>query len=266
MVLVNEITVGLRSPMQRLGLSSFTALAEKAGVTRWQLRQLRAGRAMQMRLGSLQQIAAALELSLEELLAIATEAAEPELQARESQAPEPRAAEPRVPESQAPESQAPEPQTSAAVLKQEYHRLQRQLEQQRESEALALQRQALYRLEAWMKNWPRVVHVVATQNPKLPAANVLALVGPVQQLLTDWGVETIGSVGESVPFDPAIHVISSSAQPASQSSAPSPQQSQPQPETEVEIYRPGYRHQEALLHRAEVVITARSGNPPTAQV
>ncbi|NJR69703.1 MAG: hypothetical protein HC771_14345 [Synechococcales cyanobacterium CRU_2_2] len=87
-----------------------------------------------------------------------------------------------------------------------------------------------------MKNWPKVVQVVKTQNPELPAAKVLALVTPVSQLLASWGVENVGEMGEAIAYDPTCHSLTGKAQPGDL----------------VTVTRPGYRHGGALLHRAEV--------------
>lgn len=202
----------LRSHLQSLGIGSFRTLAQQAGVSEWQVRQLRRGKAGQMRLESLQKLSQVLQLQLESLVAIAD-----------------------------PSHQEPPPRTSTltpspAAIQQEYERLQQQLAQQRQTLLLEFQRSSLYTLEAWMKNWPKVVQVVKTQNPELPAAKVLALVTPVSQLLASWGVENVGEMGEAIAYDPTCHSLAGAAQPGDL----------------VTVTRPGYRHGGALLHRAEV--------------
>ncbi len=231
----------LRSRLQCLGITSFAALARQAGVSQWQVRQLRQGNVEHMRLGPLNKLSQALQMQLDQLVVMAqlapdaTAAPVPEHAA----APQPEIPpETPSPETLSPQILSPEPSASPSVaaLQQEYDRLQQQLAQQRQALLLEFQRTSLYRLETWMKNWPKVVQVVKTQNPQLPAAKVLALVAPVSQLLASWDVECMGEMGEAIAYDPTCHSLTGNAQPGDA----------------VEVTQPGYRHGDALLHRAEV--------------
>ncbi|NJR69704.1 MAG: helix-turn-helix transcriptional regulator [Synechococcales cyanobacterium CRU_2_2] len=58
----------LRSHLQSLGIGSFRALAQQAGVSEWQVRQLRRGKVGQMRLESLKKLSQVLQLQLESLV------------------------------------------------------------------------------------------------------------------------------------------------------------------------------------------------------
>jgi molecular chaperone GrpE (heat shock protein) len=71
----------------------------------------------------------------------------------------------------------------------------------------------------------------------MEAVKLLPLVRPVQQLLSQWGVEAIASVGAEIPYDPQFHqLIAGTAQPG---------------ET-VKVRNLGYRQGEKLLHRVKV--------------
>jgi DNA-binding Xre family transcriptional regulator len=226
----------LRSRLQVLGIASFGALARQAGVSEWQVRQLRQGNVEHMRLGSLNKLSQALQMQLDELVVMAQPAPDGSASPAAGRAAAPQLsipAETPSPQRLSPATSAP---PSVAALQQEYDRLQQQLAQQRQALLLEFQRTSLYRLEAWMKNWPKVVQVVKTQNPQLPAAKVLALVAPVSQLLASWDVECVGHMGEAIAYDPTYHSLTGNAQPGDA----------------VEVTQPGYRHGEALLHRAEV--------------
>ncbi len=223
----------LRSHMQPLGITSFRALAQQAEVSEWQVRQLRQGKLDNMRLVHLKRIAQTLQIQPAAILDWSQADAPEPSQAKPSQA---KTSHPAAP-SEPVQKKAHGGQTaSAQVLQQECDRLQQQLEQQRQTLLQEFQRTSLYTLEAWMKNWPKVVHVVRTKNPDLPAAKILALVSPVSQLLQHWHVETIGMMGDTIAYDPTCQTLDGQAQPGDP----------------VEVTRPGYCHGEALLHRAEV--------------
>ncbi|MBE9079418.1 helix-turn-helix domain-containing protein [Romeria aff. gracilis LEGE 07310] len=173
----------LRSRLQSANLKSFRALAAAAGVSRWQVQQLRQGRVAQMRLAPLQQLAQALNLTLAELLG-----------QFEPQTPEPAADE-------------------IETLRQEYARLQAQTVQQQGQARSQLQREALQTLETWLVQWPTAAHA-AQANEQIPAQRLLPLVRPVETLMQNWDVQPIGTVGAEIPYDPQQHqLMSGTAQP-----------------------------------------------------
>ena len=61
-------------------------------------------------------------------------------------------------------------------------------------------------IESWLLQWPTAATAVR-QNPQLPAERLLSLVEPVEQLLTQWNVEAIATVGEEMPYDPQYHQL-----------------------------------------------------------
>ncbi|MEM6837433.1 MAG: helix-turn-helix domain-containing protein [Cyanobacteria bacterium P01_C01_bin.120] len=211
-------TERLQTLMAAADISNFRALAQRAQVTSWAVQQLRRDRITTMRVEVLQRLAAALGISLTELLqtfgAIATVPAATE-----------RAV---LPTSQA--------VSQVATLQAEYQRLQTQLEQQAETLVRQFQREALAVLESWLMQWPTAAHAVE-KNPDLPASRLLPLVQPMQALLDSWGVEAIAPVGAIIPFDPQAHQSMSG---------------HIEPGAAVKIRYAGFRWQGQLLHRAKV--------------
>ncbi|MCT7954029.1 helix-turn-helix domain-containing protein [Laspinema palackyanum] len=166
----------LQALMQQVGVPSFRALARQAGVSHWQVRQLRQGKALQMRVEPLLVLANVLQVTLSELLVrcAGVEAGE------------------TVPEN--------------STMQAEYDRLQIQIQQQRETLLQEFQLSSLDILESWLRNWPTAAYA-ATQNPELPAVRLLPLLHPVERLLQEWGVEAIASVGSDIPYNPQQHQL-----------------------------------------------------------
>ncbi|MFB8787412.1 MAG: helix-turn-helix domain-containing protein [Potamolinea sp.] len=203
-----DLTHQLQQLMQQVGVSSLKALSKKAGVSERQLQHLRQGKVAQMRLETLMKVSQTLQISLPELLAIfggTKLEKKPDLQ-------------------------------------QEYQRLQAQLEQQQETLMQEFQQLSLQVLESWMMQWPTAAYA-AQQNQQLPAVKLLPLVRPVEQLLEEWGVEKIASVGSEIPYDPQLHqLMESTAQPGDL----------------VRVRYTGYRQGEKLLYRAKVSLISNT--------
>lgn len=211
-----DYTPVLRSLMEHRHISSYRALAARAGVSLGTLRRLRRGPISQLQLGSLLALSRTLGLSLETLVARFSPPA------------------PLLPSD--PGEGAGAGATPGAVLHQEYQRLEQQLRQQRVALGEQLQRQALGILEPWMLQWPTAVRAAQTK-PELPATRLLPLVRPVEELLETWGVQAIAAVGAQVDYDPQIHeLMGGSAQPGQR----------------VQVRYVGYRYGEQLLYRARV--------------
>ena len=199
--------------MQRAGIPSQRALAEKAEVSRWQVQQLHQGKVSKMRLAVLQQLAAVLDCSLAELLSVFETA--------------PTAS-----------SETTDPETTAAAgaLRQEYARLQLHLEQQAQDLRHQFQVEALGILESWLTYWPTAAKAATEQG--LEAKKLLPLVKPVERLVASWDVTPIGTVGEELSYDPQQHqLVRGVAQPGAL----------------VRISHVGYHHGDRLLLRVQVV-------------
>lgn len=208
-----DFTHQLQDLMQRVGVSSFKALALSAGVSERQLLRLRRGELPQMRIDVLLQLSQALQVPLNQLVAtfsavdIAREIAPLE-----------------------------DSKQANVDLKREYERLQVQLIEQRQALWQEFQQSSLQVLESWLVQWPTAAYK-AQENPQLAAVKLLPLLRPIEQLLQQWGVEAIAPVGAELPYDPQLHqLLAGTAQPG---------------ET-VKVRYTGYRQGDKLLYRAKV--------------
>ncbi len=170
----------LRSLMQSADITSYRALATAAGVSRWQVQQLRLGKVKQMRVGALAQLAEALKVPLSKLLS------EFGL-----------------------DTVAPEKLSDGEVvaLRQEYQRLQGQMAQQQQQARSQFQTEALQTIETWLRLWPTIAKRAEDKGSELPAAKVLAFVRPVEEMVADWGVVAIAPVDAQIPYDPQLHQL-----------------------------------------------------------
>ncbi len=214
-----DYTQLLQQLMQRLGFSSYKQLCRSAGVSEKQLRRLRVGEASQLRGETLLKLSQALQVSVSELLtrfsSLGVDSCVPP-----------------VDTSQVEKGEA----ASLATLRQEYQRLQQELEKQRETLMQEFQQSSLQVLESWLVQWPTAAYA-AQQNQQLPAVRLLPLLRPVEQLLQEWGVEAIASVGSELPYDPQWHQLMEGIA---------------QPGDLVKVRYTGYRIGEKLLYRAKV--------------
>jgi molecular chaperone GrpE (heat shock protein)/DNA-binding Xre family transcriptional regulator len=208
-----EYTHRLRSLMQSVGVSSFKALSQTAGVSEWQVRQLRQGNARQMSLEALYKLSEALQIPLIELIA------------KFSDLP--------IPSSSGANSSTEQDLKS---LQQEYERLQAQLTHQKTMLHQEFQQASLQILESLILQLPTVAHAVQ-QNSQLPASRLLPLLKPINQLLNSWEIEAIASVGTEELYNPQIHQLLEGTANAGD---------------RVKIRYVGYRQGERLLHRAKV--------------
>jgi DNA-binding Xre family transcriptional regulator len=209
----SDFTQPLQQLMQGVGISSFKALSKTTGVSEKQLRRLRKGQVDQLRVENLLKLSQVLQVSVSELLATfsSVEANKPWLPQQETE--------------------------SLTVLKQEYQRLQQQLENQRDTLKQEFQQSSLQILESWLVQWPTAAYA-AGQNQQLPAVRLLPLVRPVEQLMQEWGVEAIASVGSEIPYDPQWHQLMEGIAQAGEL---------------VKVRYTGYRLRDSkLLHRAKV--------------
>lgn len=215
-----DFTQLLQKLMQKLGFVSYKQLCKGAGVSEKQLRRLRQGQILQLRGETLIKLSQALQVSVNELLDLFL---------------------PKSPPSQPTNDEA----ESVEKLKQEYQRLQQQLQAQQETLMQEFEQTSLQVLEPFLIFWPTAAYKVQ-QNPQLLAANILRLVQPVEQLLHDWGVEIIDPVGAEAPFNPQFHQL---------------KEGTAQPGEMVRVCNTGYLHKGKLLYRATV---SPIGNTPNA--
>lgn len=212
--------------MQQAKIPSQRALAEKAKVSRWQVKQLHQGKIDTMRLAVLKKLAAALNYSLTELLQIFA----PELTLLDNMTETPQ----NVSNGDVSISRVNEEIT---LLRQEYARLEQRLEQQSQQLQQQYQAEALRLIESWLTYWPTAAKA-ATERDGFDAKKLLPLVKPIERLVESWGVTAIGNVGDHLAYDPQQHQLA---------------RGMANPGDLVRISHLGYRHGDNLLQRAKVV-------------
>ncbi len=218
--------------MQQQGITSFKSLANTTGVSVQKLQQLRRGNLQKFRLEELQQLSQALAISLASLLttfagvALDDQNLDQGLGQNSGQDLE-QDSRPQIPES---------PQI--ALLRQEYQRLQNQMQEQRSHLLQEFQQTSLQTLETWLLQWERVANH-ARNHPEFSAAKILPLMRSVEQLIKNWGVEAIATLGTEVTYNPQHHRLQTGIA---------------NPGDLVKVQSPGYTYQGKLLHRAEVVL------------
>ena len=219
-----DYTTRLRSLMAAAELQSYRALSLQSGVSERQILRLRQGKAEQMRLESLVRLANTLRCPISQFL---QEFSSLQLSPK---------SEPGADLDEELNEGKILPAPLESVSRQEYERLQTQFQQQQSDLATEFQRAALYTLETWMTFWPTAVAKVE-EDAQFPASRLLPLVRPVEQLLEQWDVEAIATVGTEVAYDPTQHqLMGGTAEPGQA----------------VRVRNVGYRHQGKLLHRAKV--------------
>ncbi len=205
----------LRELMAAAGISSYRALAARTGVSLWQIAQLRAGKGEQMRLSVLSRLADGLEISLDSLLKAFGLLQE---------------------DAEVAEAAEAETGEQLAAMRQEYARLQGQLELRESWGRSQVKTEALQTLESWLVQWPTVARRAA-DNETLSAVKVLPFVRPVEQLMAAWGVEAIAPVDAEVEYDPQIHQLLGGVANAGE---------------KVRVTHSGSWYEGKLLHRAKV--------------
>ncbi|MBD2389420.1 nucleotide exchange factor GrpE [Aphanizomenon flos-aquae NRERC-008] len=214
-----DFTDNLRNSMQKAGFASFKALSLAAGVSQWQILQLRRGKIAQMRVEVLVKLSQVLQVSWTELVETFGIGGLYSLNKTQSD------------------------YKNIDLLKQitdlqvEYERIKLSMGQQREVLKQEFQRSSLQILESLLLQWPTAASR-AREDHQLAAVKILPLVDkPLETLLQAWDVKTIASVGDQIPYNPQFHqLLEGTAQPGEI----------------VKVRYPGYMHYEQLLYRARV--------------
>lgn len=219
-----DYTPKLKELMQQRGITSFNSLAKTTGVSLHKLQQLRRGNLQKFRLEELQKLSQTLGISLASLLTtfagvgVDNQDSGQDLEHDSSQ---------EIKESQ-----------EIALLCQEYQRLEKQIQEMRSLLLQEFQQTSLQTLETWLLQWEQVANH-ARHHPEFSAAKILPLIRPVEQLIQNWGVEAIASLGAEIPYNPQRHRL---------------QTGLANPGDLVKVQSPGYTYQGKLLHRAEVAL------------
>lgn len=231
-----DYTLKLKELMQQLGITSLNSLSHNTGVSLHKLQQLRRGNLQKFRLEELQKLSQVLNISLAKLLttfagvAVDNQDLDQDLDQGSSQVSS------QVLEQDSSQDIKESPQI--ALLRQEYQRVQNQMQEMQSHLLQEFQQTSLQTLETWLLQWERVANH-ARHHPEFSAAKILPLMRPVEQLIQSWGVEAIATLGAEIPYNPQGHRLQTGIAT---------------PGDLVKVQSPGYTYQGKLLHRAEVTI------------
>jgi hypothetical protein len=161
----------LRQLMDKAGIKSYQQLSQLARTSTRTIFKIRSGNIDAVRWGTIVNIAAVFQLSPHEFLNYLGAIASP---------------------------------SPSNLLQQEYDRLQQQLiddRHQSEQESIAA---AINQLESFLTYYPTAKQA-AIDRPDFPATKLIPLVAPVEDLIANWGVTAIGSIGLQLPYNPQLH-------------------------------------------------------------
>lgn len=167
----------LRERMNQLNIVDWEDLGKKAGLSRFAVRLVRRGEVRQLTVEQMRRLATVLNLNVQEIDRTLGE----------------------LPTST--------PATNSAEveeLKQQCLRLREELQQQKTQLTDDFRRATFEQLQTLLTNYP-AARKMAESNPNLRARNLVALFTPLENLLSSWEFETIGSAWEQVAYNPQLH-------------------------------------------------------------
>lgn len=207
----------LQDLMGQVNITNLDQLSQVAQVSRLQLIRIQQGLILNLPLRAIAKIAQALNISIDNLLQTFTQKS-------------------LVSDRQVEGTARSEVQADLEACRQEYQQLQQELQRQRSTLNQEFQQASLLTMESWLLQWPTAAKAVH-QNPQLPASRLLSLVEPIEQLLAQWQVEPIATVGEELPYDPQYHELMKGIA---------------QPGELVKVRYVGYKQRDKLLYKAKV--------------
>ncbi len=200
--------------IEQAELDDLLELSKLSGVSQWQLNRLQHGLIGKISVENIAAIARTLNLSIEQAIDTFIPYDGEKISAKPTG----------------------EEATTIANLKREYAILQEQMQQQQEVLKQKFQQESLQAIESWLLQWPTAAAAVR-KNSQLPAERLLPLVKPIEQLLEEWGIETIAAVGEKLPYDPQWHQLLKGTADSGEL---------------VEVRYVGYKQGDKLLYKAKV--------------
>ena len=204
----------LKKLMQSVGIADLNELSQTAKVARLQLIRIQQGLILNVSIGAIAKIAKVLNISIDRFLAIFTESTE----------------------SSTDQPTTPTDDSALTACRQEYQKLQQEMSQLEAELTQQFQQQSLETIESWLLQWPTAATAVR-RNPQLPATRLLSLVEPVEELVEQWNVSTIATVGEELAYDPQQHQLMKGIA---------------QPGEVVKVRYVGYKQGDKLLYKAKV--------------
>ncbi|WP_019508945.1 hypothetical protein [Pleurocapsa sp. PCC 7319] len=203
----------LQDLMRQVNISDIDELSSVAQVARLQLIRIQRGLILNLSVGAIAKIARALNISIDSLVETFVEQSTAKIKHEEHKADD-----------------------ALASCQQEYQKLQHEMLVQQEFLEAEFQKASLETIESWLLQWPTAVAAVC-RNPQLPAARLLPLLQPLEQLLKHWNVQAIAAVGDKIAYDPQYHqLIKGTAQLGDL----------------VQVRYVGYKQDQKLLYKAKV--------------
>lgn len=168
----------LRERMNQLHIVDWQDLGEKAGLSRYAVRLVRQGDVGKLTLDQLRRLATVLNLNFQEfdrtlntLPISATITTNP---------------------------------SEIEELRQQCFRLREEMQQQKAQLTADFRRATFEQLQTLLTNYP-AARKMAEAKPDMPAKNLSALFTPLENLLSSWDFETIGSAWEPTAYNPQLH-------------------------------------------------------------
>jgi len=168
----------LRERMNQLDILDWQDLAEKAGLSRYAVRLVRQGDVGNVTLDQLRRLATVLNLDFQEF--DRTLSALP-ISATITTNP-----------------------SEIEELRQQCFRLREELQQQKAQLTADFRRATFEQLQTLLTNYP-AARKMAEAKPDMPAKNLSALFTPLENLLSSWDFQTIGSAWEQTAYNPQLH-------------------------------------------------------------
>lgn len=168
----------LRERMNQLNIVDWQDLGDKAGLSRFGVRLVRQGDVGKLTLDQLRRLATVLNLNFQEfdrtLSALPTSAT---ITSNPSEIEE---------------------------LRQQCFRLRDELQQQKTQLTVDFRHATFEKLRTLLTSYP-AARKMAEAKPNMSAKNLSALFTPLENLLSSWDFETIGSAWEQVTYNPQLH-------------------------------------------------------------
>jgi molecular chaperone GrpE (heat shock protein) len=221
-----EVSKNLHDLMAKVGLETIDELGERSGLSIWYLFRVEGGLINRLPLEACLTLAEIFGVSLTELIQQLSPSSSLTLS--------------EVPEDQhtGPAKEISSSSSDLDNLQREYEKLKQQLEDQERDLIGQWQAQSLAILEPWLMQWPTASTIAKTM-VEMPAVRLLPLIKPLENLVSTWGLEAIGKVGQMVNYDPTCHELL---------------EGEVEPGTSVIIRYIGYRQNDRLWCRAKVSI------------
>lgn len=210
----------LQERLQQLSIADWKTLRQKSGLTTRQVMQVRRGKIEQLPLHQLQMLAVALNWSIEDLTYKLGILSSPE------------------------ETSSVNPEVTPESLEiEQLHQQCQQLQQELQRLKTQERHSTFSQLQTLLTNYPTLRRIVEVK-PDLPAKNLLPMLTPLENLLNNWGYQSIGSAWQQVSYSPQLH---------------QPDTVDIQPGELVYIRLVGYRDGERILCPAKVSRTLPGG-------